>query len=293
MRCDHALTPEALRRARADSPQSSKVCQECQALLSLQGHESEKSSAPGQPSYELETLLKQKQVAEAECCRLHKDMSELTASLQNLTKEHITTQEELSLVREHLSVQTAETQAALQNVQSLTAEAASARDQALQLQLVLDEATKRVQAECALGESARTQQEEVAAAVHALKQQRSELQGQLASLQVCQYVTLAFIAHQCPWSWNLLTELCEVRLNTCRCDCAFSPALLIAIHCVIAERSGPQRYRALCTARPICFGVGPGICSSERGQPSIVVIHATLKMISRMVNVYILKDQLC
>ena len=174
--------------------------------------------------------MQQKESAEAECSRLHKDMSDLTASLERVTKGHITTQEELSLVREHLSVQTAEAQAALQRVQSLTAEVQSAHDQAAQLQLALDEAMKQVQAECAVAESARTQEEEAAAAVRKLKQQRSELHGQLASLQVCQLITLAFLTDQFPRSQNLLTQSCArsnymfANVNVYSC-----PALLIAI----------------------------------------------------------------
>lgn len=144
------------------------------------------SSGPGQPSHELEALLEQKQAAETECGRLQKDISELTASLEKESKGHMSTQEELSLVKERLSAQTAETQAALQRVQSLTAEVESARDQATQLQLVLDEATKKVQAEHAAAESARSKTGEAAAAIQSLEQQRAELEARLASLQVMQ-----------------------------------------------------------------------------------------------------------
>ena len=150
----------------------------------LQGQDSEKGSAPEQPTHELDTLLKEKQTAEAECSRLQKDISELTASLEKESKGHMNTQEELRLVRGRLSTQTAETQAALEGVQTLTAELETARDQALQLQQALNEANKMVQAQHAVAESARSQIEEASAAAQNLKQQKTELQERLASLQV-------------------------------------------------------------------------------------------------------------
>ena len=153
-------------------------------MSSLQGHDAEKGSASKQPTHELDTLLREKQAAEAECSRLQKDISELTASLEEESKGHMNTQEELRLVRVHLSSQTAKTEAAMERVQTLTAELESARDQALQLQLDVEEANKRVQAQHAVAESAWSQSEEAAAAAQYAAQQKTELQERLASLQV-------------------------------------------------------------------------------------------------------------